>query len=79
MKPLEPPVSEGYNIYDNNPRGNTTMNRLEELNKMLNDGEITEEQYQKEKAAYKESVSRYLDLYLDGHISKEELYAALNE
>lgn len=55
------------------------MNRLEELNKMLKDGEITEEQYQKEKAAYKESVSRYLDLYLDGHITKEQLYTAINE
>lgn len=55
------------------------MNRLEELNEMLKNGEITEEQYQKEKATYKESVSRYLDLYLDGHISKEDLYSIINE
>ena len=55
------------------------MNRLEELNKMLKDGEITEEQYQKEKEEYGESLARYLKLYLDGHISKDDLYSVLCE
>lgn len=55
------------------------MNRIEELNAMLKNGEITEEQYKTEKAAYGESLKRYLDLYLEGRITKEALIDALNE
>lgn len=55
------------------------MNRLDQLNKMLKDGEITKEQYQTEKAAYGESLANYLNLYLDGRITLDDLTSALNE
>ena len=55
------------------------MNRLDELNQMLKDGEITKEQYQAEKTAYGKSLAKYLELYLDGHITLDNFTSALNE
>lgn len=52
------------------------MNTLGHLEKMLMDGEITEEQYRERKAVYVEMI---LELYIKGIIGKEELYERINQ
>lgn len=51
------------------------MNALGYLEKMLMDGEITEEEYKERKAVYVETI---LELYVMGIIGKEEMYEKLN-
>ena len=52
------------------------MNALGHLEKMLMDGEITEEEYKERKAVYVETI---LELYINGIIRKEEMYEKLNQ
>ena len=52
------------------------MNALGILEKMLMDGEITEEEYRKRKAVYVETI---LELYIKGIINKEEMEEKLNQ
>lgn len=52
------------------------MNTLGHLEKMLMDGEITEEEYKEKKAIYIETL---LELYINDIITKEELYEKLNQ
>ena len=52
------------------------MNTLGHLEKMLMDGEITEEEYKERKATYVEMI---LELYVKGIIGKEELYERINQ
>ena len=52
------------------------MNALGILEKMLMDGEITEEEYRKRKAVYVETI---LELYVKGIINKEEMEEKLNQ
>ena len=52
------------------------MNALGRLEKMLIDGEITEEEYKERKAVYVETI---LELYIKGIIGREELYEKLNQ
>ena len=55
------------------------MNAYSELRKQYVLKQITEEQFKKEKAACIESFTRYLNLYFDGKISKEDLISIINE
>lgn len=52
------------------------MNTLGHLEKMLLNGEITEEEYKERKAVYIETI---LELYVKGIISKEEMQEKLNQ
>lgn len=52
------------------------MNTLGRLEKLLLKGHITEEQYKEKKTAY---VDMILELYIRDIISKEEMYARLND
>lgn len=52
------------------------MNTLGHLEKMLIDGEITEEEYRKRKAVYVETI---LELYVKGILTEEEMKAKLND
>lgn len=52
------------------------MTLLGKLEVMLLTGEITEEEYQKKKAVYVETL---LELYVKDLITKEELYEKLNQ
>ena len=52
------------------------MNTLGHLEKMLMDGEITEDEYKEKKEIYVETI---LELYIIGIITKEELYEKLNQ
>lgn len=52
------------------------MNALGHLEKMLMDGQISEEEYKYKKAVYVETI---LELYIKGIISKEELNKKLNQ
>ena len=52
------------------------MNALGHLEKMLMNGEITEEEYKERKAIYVETI---LELYINGIIGKEEMYEKLNQ
>lgn len=52
------------------------MNALGILEKMLLNGEITEEEYKEKKAAY---VELLLELYINDIITKEKLYEKLNQ
>ena len=52
------------------------MNTLGHLEKMLMNGEITEEEYKERKAVYVEYI---LELYVKGIISKEEMEAKVNQ
>lgn len=52
------------------------MNALGHLEKMLMNGEITEEEYKKRKAVYVETI---LELYIKGIIDKEKMQEKLNE
>ena len=51
------------------------MNTLGHLEKLLLQGEITEEEYKERKAVYVETL---LELYVKGIISKEEMQEKLN-
>lgn len=52
------------------------MNALGHLEKMMMNGEITEEEYKEKKAIYVETL---LELYINDIITKEELYEKLNQ
>ncbi len=52
------------------------MNALGHLEKLLMQGEITEEEYKQRKADYVETI---LELYVLGIISKEQLQEKLNQ
>ena len=52
------------------------MNALGHLEKMLMDGEITEEEYRERKAVYVETI---LELYVKGIIDKEHMQEKLNQ
>lgn len=52
------------------------MNTLGKLEQMLQDGEITEDQYKEKKAVYVETI---LELYIKGIINKEEMYERINQ
>ncbi len=51
------------------------MNILGHLEKMLLDGEITEEQYRERKAVYVETI---LELFIKGIITEKEMKEKLN-
>lgn len=51
------------------------MNALGTLEKMLLNGEITEEEYKERKAVYVELI---LEMYINGLLSKEEMQDRLN-
>jgi hypothetical protein len=52
------------------------LNAIGKLEKMLLDGEITEEEYKEKKAVYIELI---LDLYIKDIITKEEMYEKINQ
>lgn len=52
------------------------MNTLGKLEQMLIEGKITEEEYKEKKAVYVETI---LELYCLDIITKEEMYAKLNQ
>lgn len=52
------------------------MNTLGHLEKMLMDGEITEEEYKERKEVYVETI---LELYVKGIIDKEQMQEKLNQ
>ena len=52
------------------------MKALGMLEKMLMNGEITEEEYKEKKAVY---VELLLELYINDLITKDELYEKLND
>lgn len=52
------------------------MNALGHLEKLLLEGQITEEEYREKKAAYVETI---LELYINGIISKEQMKEKLNQ
>lgn len=52
------------------------MNTLGRLERLLIAGEITEEEYKEKKVVYVETI---LDLYCLGILTKEEMYARLNQ
>jgi len=52
------------------------MNALGHLEKLLLEGQITEEEYREKKAVYVETI---LELYIKGIISKEQMQEKLNQ
>lgn len=52
------------------------MNTLGRLERLLIAGEITEEEYKEKKVVYVETI---LELYCLGILTKEEMYARLNQ
>lgn len=52
------------------------MNTLGDLEKMLMNGEITEEEYKERKKVYVETI---LELYVMGIITKEQMQEKLNQ
>ena len=52
------------------------MNTLGKLEKMLMNGEISEEEYKYKKMVYVETI---LELYIKGIITKEQMQQKLNE
>lgn len=52
------------------------MNTLGHLEKMLVEGQISEEEYKKKKAVYVETI---LELYIKDIITEEEMKKKLNE
>ena len=52
------------------------MNTLGKLEKLLLDGEITEEEYRNRKAAYVDTI---LEMYVMGLITKEQMQDRLND
>lgn len=52
------------------------MNALGHLEKLLMQGEITEEEYKQRKAVYVETI---LELYINGILTKEEMQERLNQ
>jgi hypothetical protein len=57
-------------------KGRAIMNTLGRLEKLLLQGEITEEEYRKKKTVYVETL---LDLYCRDYITEEELRQKLNK
>lgn len=52
------------------------MNALGHLEKLLLEGQITEEEYKERKAAYVETI---LEMYINGIIDKEQMQEKLNQ
>lgn len=52
------------------------MNILGHLEKLLLEGQITEEEYREKKAVYVETI---LEMYVQGIISKEQMQEKLNQ
>lgn len=52
------------------------MKALGHLEKMLLEGQITEEEYRERKAVYVETI---LEMYIKGIISKEQMQEKLNQ
>ena len=52
------------------------MKALGYLEKLLLEGQITEEEYRERKAAYVETI---LEMYIQGIISKEQMQEKLNQ
>lgn len=52
------------------------MNALGHLEKLLLEGQITEEEYREKKAVYVEMI---LELYINGIIDKEQMQEKLNQ
>lgn len=52
------------------------MNPLGQLEQLLMNGEITEDQYKERKTTYVETI---LELYVNGIITKEQMYEKLNQ
>ena len=52
------------------------MNALGHLEKMLLDGEITEDEYKERKTTY---IDLILEMYVKGLIDKEEMQKRINE
>ena len=52
------------------------LNTLGKLEQLLMEGKITEEEYKEKKAVYVETI---LELYCLDIITKEEMYAKLNQ
>lgn len=52
------------------------MNILGHLEKLLLEGQITEEEYREKKAAYVETI---LEMYINGIIDKEQMKEKLNQ
>lgn len=63
-------------VVNQTTRGCDTMNALGHLEKMLMQGEITEEEYKERKAVYVETI---LEMYIKGIISKEQMQEKLNQ
>ena len=55
------------------------MTTYVELQKQYMMKRITEEEYQKKKAAHKDKLAKYMESYLNGEISKEDLLSILNK
>ena len=60
-------------------KGRCQMNRYSQLQMQYMLKQITEEEYQKEMAAYIKSLSKYMALYANGHISEDDLISVINE
>ena len=68
------PLDVGYN---QKPRREADfMNALGHLERLLMNGEITEEEYKERKAAYVETI---LELYAIGVLTKEQMQEKLNQ
>lgn len=52
------------------------MNTLGHLEKLLMNGEITEDEYRERKATYVETI---LEMYIKGILSKEQMQEKLNQ
>ena len=52
------------------------MNALGHLEKLLLEGQITEEEYREKKAVYVETI---LEMYINGIIDKEQMQEKLNQ
>ena len=55
------------------------MTTYAELQKQYMMKRITEEEYQKKKAAHKNRLAKYMKAYFDGEISNEDLLSILNK
>lgn len=63
-------------MYINKTKDVNGMNTLGKLEKMLMNGEISEEEYKYKKMVYVETI---LELYIKGIITKEQMQQKLNE
>lgn len=55
------------------------MTTYSELQKQYMMKQITEEEYQKKKAAHKAKLAKLMNSYLDGEISKEDFLSIIKE